>query len=171
MVVPYSMFHIGCGGILIRDNKILLIQEKRVTFLSFRENKKGNSGFLEVALTMVKAWSKAQKDKSSSSSELKHNSRLFFGCAKSHHQSTMPLMSTTPASWKSTIKYHKIWKFVITRYKKPSGWTWKIIDNLPKRIVLVLNWNWTIIFAIYMKTATILPKIPINTVNDSTPLL
>jgi hypothetical protein len=36
MVVPYSMFHVGCGGILIENNKILLIQEKRVNNLLCR---------------------------------------------------------------------------------------------------------------------------------------
>lgn len=25
MVVPYSLFHVGCGGVLIKDNSILLI--------------------------------------------------------------------------------------------------------------------------------------------------
>lgn len=26
MVVPYSMFHLGCGGVIINDDSILLIQ-------------------------------------------------------------------------------------------------------------------------------------------------
>lgn len=30
MVVPYSMFHVGCGGVIINDGSILLIEEKRV---------------------------------------------------------------------------------------------------------------------------------------------
>jgi hypothetical protein len=26
MVVPYSMFHVGCGGVIVHDNSILLIE-------------------------------------------------------------------------------------------------------------------------------------------------
>jgi hypothetical protein len=31
MVVPYSLFHVGCGGVIINNGNILLIEEKRVS--------------------------------------------------------------------------------------------------------------------------------------------
>jgi len=36
LVVPYSMHHVGCGGIIIRDNHLFLIREKAVCFMIFR---------------------------------------------------------------------------------------------------------------------------------------
>ena len=62
LVVPYSMFHIGCGGVLIEDNKILLVQEKRVSLCSLREILRAGLGSLEAELIMGKASNNVQKD-------------------------------------------------------------------------------------------------------------
>jgi hypothetical protein len=30
LVVPYSLFHVGCGGVVIHNESLLLIEEKKV---------------------------------------------------------------------------------------------------------------------------------------------
>ena len=64
MVVPYSMFHVGCGGVIVQDNSILLIEEKRVKSGQYRASLKADSVFLEEGRISERASSNVQKERS-----------------------------------------------------------------------------------------------------------
>jgi hypothetical protein len=65
MVVPYSMFHVGCGGVIIHDNSILLIEEKRVHERLCRASLREDLACLEGGLTLGRESKNAQREKSS----------------------------------------------------------------------------------------------------------
>lgn len=69
MVVPYSMFHVGCGGVIVQDNSILLIEEKRVRDSRCRASSRADTAFPEEGQTSERVSSNVRKDKSSNRSE------------------------------------------------------------------------------------------------------
>lgn len=78
-VVPFSLFHLSCGGLFINDGKVLLIQEKAVYSILGRGNLKGNSVFLEEGLMKVKLSNNAWREKSESNWGFKVNFKVYFG--------------------------------------------------------------------------------------------
>lgn len=47
LVVPYSVFWVAAGALLIHDNKVLLVQEKGVKMGIFRARERATTGYLE----------------------------------------------------------------------------------------------------------------------------
>ena len=47
LVVPYSVFWVAAGALLIHENKVLLVQEKGVKINLFRARGKATTGCLE----------------------------------------------------------------------------------------------------------------------------
>ena len=69
MVVPYSIFHVGCGGVIINDGSILLIEEKRVCVVLCRESSREDTAFLEDEPTLEREYRNVQSDKFLNKSE------------------------------------------------------------------------------------------------------
>ncbi len=46
-IVPYSIFWVAAGALVVHNNKVLLVQEKGVEILSFRDSEKENTVFQE----------------------------------------------------------------------------------------------------------------------------
>lgn len=97
MVVPYSMFHVGCGGVIIHDNSILLIEEKRVSFSLSRASSKAGSEFQGEERILEKASSSALRDKSLSRLASSPSSLMSFGFASSLPMSMDHTTTISPA--------------------------------------------------------------------------
>ena len=51
LVVPYSVFLIAAGALLVHDNKVLMVQEKGVILMRYRAQEGVFTVFLEVEPT------------------------------------------------------------------------------------------------------------------------
>jgi hypothetical protein len=47
LIVPYSLFYIAAGAVIIDNDRILLVQEKSVLSFRFRDNVKDSLEYLE----------------------------------------------------------------------------------------------------------------------------
>ena len=63
MVPVYSTHVIGCGGIIVNDGKVLLVEEKSVSNQLFREHSKVNSEYLEAEQILQKVFKNVQRDR------------------------------------------------------------------------------------------------------------
>jgi hypothetical protein len=97
LVPAYSTHVISCGGVIVNENKILLVEEKSVQRLIFRVPLRVNSEYQEVELTRPKVSKNAQRDRSLKKSVSPRSSEASSGFASWQGTSMVPLICTMRA--------------------------------------------------------------------------